>query len=233
LDTPLTWENERVMLIDTAGLRQRGRVATQLEHYSVLRALRAIERSDVVVLLLDAGQGLVAQDAHIGGYVADRGRGLVLVVNKWDLVPPQIRDQVRAQYRSSLGQLFRFAPYAPVYLVSALTAEGTAQVLRAALNVERERRREVAADELKEWLREATARHSPPASKGRAVRFFDVSQTGTSPPTLSFGVSDPQAIHFSYQRYLENALRQAFGFSGTPVRLIFRKGTASARRRPS
>ncbi|MBI3287228.1 MAG: ribosome biogenesis GTPase Der [Chloroflexi bacterium] len=230
LDTPLTWRKERVILIDTAGIRRRGRMGSAVEHYSVLRALRAIQRSDVVLLLLDAAEGTAAQDAHIGGYVVDEGRGLVLVVNKWDLVPHPMRAQARAEYEAKIGRLFRFAPYAPLSFVSALKGQGTGELLDVALKVQKERRRQVPADQLNQWLRDVVAQHAPPSAAGRPLRFYAVAQTGIDPPTFAFSVSDPQTIHFSYQRYLENALRQAFGFPGTPLRLVYRRDRKTSRR---
>lgn len=219
IDTQMTWDSQLVTLIDTAGVRRRGRVQRGVEQYSVLRALRAIERAHVVLLLLDAPEGVTAQDTHIAGYAREEARGIVLVVNKWDLMKGA--DQI--EYEKGVRQAFDFIPYAPLLFVSALTGRRVETVLETALRVYQERLRRVPTSALNGLLREAVASHSPPTKRGKKLRFYYATQAEVDPPTFVFFVNDPQLVHFSYRRYLENRLREAFGFEGTPLRMHFRR----------
>jgi len=219
IDTQMSWDSQLVTLIDTAGIRRRGRVQRGVEQYSVLRALRAIQRAHVVVLLLDAPEGVTAQDTHIAGYAMEEARGIVLVVNKWDLM----KEADASEYGKGVRQAFRFIPYAPLLFVSALTGQRVGTVLEAALRVYQERLRRVPTSGLNRLLREAVASHSPPSKRGKRLRFYYATQAEVDPPTFVFFVNDPQLVHFSYRRYLENRLREAFGFEGTPLRLHFRR----------
>jgi len=221
LDTPLQWGDRRIVLIDTAGIRRRGRIEVGVERYSVLRAIRAIERADVAMLLLDAAEGLTAQDAHVAGYIVQAYRGIVLVLNKWDLVPKDHRtfdDYVRL-----LRQNWPFIDYAPVVSISALTGQRVARAVDAALQVYEETRKRIPTALLNDLLREALQAH-PPAStvRGHILRFYYVTQAEVAPPTFVFFVSNPKAVHFSYERYLENRIRQVFGYSGVPLKMVFR-----------
>ncbi len=219
IDTQMSWDSQLVTLIDTAGIRRRGRVRRGVEQYSVLRALRAIQRAHVVLLLLDAPEGVTAQDAHIAGYAMEEARGIVLVVNKWDLM----READVSEYAKGVRQAFRFIPYAPLLFVSALTGRRVGTVLETALRVYQERLRRVPTSGLNRLLREAVASHSPPSKGGKRLRFYYATQAEVDPPTFVFFVNDPQLVHFSYRRYLENRLREGFGFEGTPLRLYFRR----------
>jgi len=219
IDTQMSWDSQLVTLIDTAGIRRRGRVQRGVEQYSVLRALRAIQRAHLVVLLLDAPEGVTAQDAHIAGYAMEEARGIVLVVNKWDLM----KEADLSEYAEGVRQAFRFIPYAPLLFVSALTGQRVGTVLETALRVYQERFRRVPTSDLNRLLREAVASHSPPSKRGKRLRFYYATQAEVDPPTFVFFVNDPQLVHFSYRRYLENRLREAFGFEGTPLRLYFRR----------
>jgi len=185
----------------------------------VLRALRAIQRAHVVLLLLDAPEGVTAQDAHIAGYAMEEARGIVLVVNKWDLM----KETDLSEYAKGVRQAFRFIPYAPLLFVSALTGRRVGTVLETALGVYQERLRRVPTSGLNRLVREAVASHSPPSKRGKRLRFYYATQAEVDPPTFVFFVNDPQLVHFSYRRYLENRLREAFGFEGTPLRLYFRR----------
>ena len=220
LDTFMEWEGKPVVLIDTAGIRRRGRIRPGVERYSVLRALRAIGRADVVLLLLDATEGVTAQDAHIAGYVLEEAKGVVIVVNKWDLLRathpiPEYAAYVR-------GQL-HFIDYAPVLFISAKTGWQVEQVLPTALRVREERMTRISTGELNRLMEEVLARHAPPSKAGKRLKFYYATQAGINPPTFVFFVNDPDLVHFSYQRYLENRLRERYGFLGTPLRLIFRR----------
>jgi len=219
IDTQMSWDSQLVTLIDTAGIRRRGRVQRGVEQYSVLRALRAIQRAHVVLLLLDAPEGVTAQDTHIAGYAMEEARGIVLVVNKWDLM----KEADLPEYAKGVRQAFRFIPYAPLLFVSALTGRRVGTVLETALRVYQERLCRVPTSGLNRLLREAVASHSPPSKRGKRLRFYYATQVEVDPPTFVFFVNDPQLVHFSYRRYLENRLREAFGFEGTPLRMHFRR----------
>ena len=223
IDTALDWHGRPVRLIDTAGIRRRGKVAggEAAERFSALRAMKAIGRSDVAILILDAPDGLTAQDAHVAGYVADEGKGLVIAVNKWDLVEKtgstfdEFSERIRAQVP--------FLDFAPVVSISALTGQRVGRVLEMALEVAAERRRRIPTGELNRVVREAAFRQTPPMVRNRRPKIFYATQVAVAPPTFVVFTSYAEHVHFSYQRYLENQLRLAFGFDGTPIRLIFRE----------
>jgi len=221
IDTQIEWEGETLVLIDTAGIRKRGRIERGVEKYSVLRALRAIDRADVVLLLIDAVEGATAQDAHIAGYILEEAKSAVVVVNKWDLVE---KDTYTMQiYLEHVYTVLRFLDYVPALFVSALTGQRVDQVLPTALRVQEERLIRITTAELNRILQEAVARHAPPSKAGKRLKFYYVTQAAVDPPTFVFFVNDPRLVHFSYERYLENQLREHYGFLGTPLRLSFRK----------
>jgi GTP-binding protein len=219
IDTALRWYGQSLVLIDTAGIRKRGKVVPGVEKYSVLRALKAIDRADVVLLVIDATAKVTAQDAHVADYVLEASKSIVVVINKWDLVPKDhttmdsYRDHVRAQ--------LKFVPYAPVVFVSALTRQRIDQVLATAVRVYQHRFQRIPTGELNDIVREATARHSPPSKGGKRLTFYYATQPTVDPPTLVFFVNDSRLVHFSYRRYLENRIRERWGFEGTPLRLRF------------
>ena len=221
IDTQLEWEGEPLVLIDTAGIRRKGRIQRGVEKYSALRALRAIDRADVVLLLLDAVEGATAQDAHIAGYILEEAKSVVVVVNKWDLVE---KDTYTMQiYTQHLFTVLRFLDYVPMLFISALTGQRVDQVLPTALRVQDARLIRVPTAELNRILQDAVARHSPPSKAGKRLKFYYATQVAVDPPTFVFFVNDPRLVHFSYERYLENQLREHYGFLGTPLRLSFRK----------
>jgi GTP-binding protein len=220
LDTQIEWEGQPITLIDTAGIRRRGRVEHGIERVSVMRSMRAIDRADVVLLLIDATEDFTAQDLHIAGYVEEQKKGLVVVVNKWDLIEKD--SHTMEVYRAKAARQLDFMAYAPVVFISAKLGLRVGQVLDAALAVIEERDKRVSTAQLNKVLKDAVAKHQPPSRPGKWVKFFYATQADTSPPTFLFFCNDPKAIHFSYRRYLENELRDAFGFSGTPLRLSFR-----------
>jgi GTP-binding protein len=223
--------------VDTAGLRRRGKVAAgpAEERYSALRALRAIGRADVCVLVLDARDGLAAQDAHVAGYVVEEGVGLVLALNKWDLVEKD--DKTFEQYVARIRAEAPFLDFAPMVAISALTGQRVARILEAALAVAAGRRRRVPTATLNRVLSDAVARHPAPAVKGRRPRFMYATQAAVEPPTFVVFAAEADAVHFSYKRFLENRLREAFGFEGAPLRLVFRERSRvelePRRRRPT
>ncbi|HEV2127141.1 MAG TPA: ribosome biogenesis GTPase Der [Thermomicrobiales bacterium] len=220
LDTIIEWEGEQLTLIDTAGIRRRGRVEEGIERFSVMRSMRAIDRADVVLLVIDATEDFTAQDLHIAGYIEEQKKGIVVVVNKWDLVEKDSRSM--DEYRERARRELDFMPYAPLVFISAKTGQRVGKVLEMALGVIEERNRRVNTAALNRMLKDAVTKHPPPSKPGKWVRFFYATQADTAPPTFVFFCNDPKAIHFSYRRYLENELREAFDFSGTPLRISFR-----------
>ncbi len=236
IDTVVEHNGHQLTLIDTAGIRRRGRVGPGVEKYSVLRATRAIERCDVAVLLVDATEGITAQDVHVAGAIHEAARGVVVVINKWDLIkakraehragtaPPLEDEPPDAQeFKETVKRDLKFIPYAPVIFAAAKTRYHVANILDAALKIAEERTRRIPTAKLNEVVKNAVLRHPPTHVKGRTLRVYYVTQAEISPPTFIFFVNDPELLHFSYERYLENQLRQAFGFEGTAVRLRFRQ----------
>jgi GTP-binding protein len=223
IDTKLAWGRSEIVLIDTAGIRRRGKVASgpAAERFSTLRALKAIGRADVAVLVIDAVEGLTAQDAHVAGYIVEEGRGLVIAVNKWDLVAEKT-DRTFDQYVEWIHNEVPFLDFAPIVSISAKTGQRVGRVLEMAIDIWGERRKRIATAELNRVLRAATERQVPPIVRGRRPKIFYGTQAAVAPPTFVFFANDAAAIHFSYRRYLENRLRAEFGFDGTPIRLVFR-----------
>jgi GTP-binding protein len=223
IDTRLDWGRSEIVLIDTAGIRRRGRVASgpAAERFSTLRALKAISRADVAVLVIDAVEGLTTQDAHVAGYVVEEGKGLVVAVNKWDLIEDKT-DRTFDQYVEWIRSQSPFLDFAPVVSISAKTGQRVGRVLESAIDIWGERRKRVSTGELNRLLAAATERNTPPMVKGRRPKIFYATQVAVAPPTFVFFANDSDSIHFSYRRYLENRLRETFGFDGTPIRLFFR-----------
>lgn len=223
IDTRLAWGRTEVILIDTAGIRRRGKVASgpAAERYSTLRALSALSRADVAVIVIDAVEGLTAQDAHVAGYAVEEGKGVVIAVNKWDLVAEKT-DRTFDQYTEWIRNEVSFLDFAPIVSISAKTGQRVGRVLEAAVDIWAERRRRIPTGELNRLLMNATERTPPPPVRGRRPKLFYATQAAVAPPTFVFFASDASTVHFSYRRYLENRLREAFGFDGTPIRLVFR-----------
>ena len=223
VDTRLAWGRSEVVLIDTAGIRRRGKVAggPAAERYSTLRALHALSRADVAVLVVDAVEGLTAQDSHVAGYVIEEGKGLVIAVNKWDLVADKT-DRTFDQYTEWIRAEAPFLDFAPIISISAKTGQRVARVLETAVDIWGERRKRIPTGELNRVVSAATDRTPPPPVRGHRPRLFYATQAAVAPPTFVFFASDASSVHFSYRRYLENRLRETFGFDGTPIRLVFR-----------
>ncbi|MBI2780329.1 MAG: ribosome biogenesis GTPase Der [Chloroflexi bacterium] len=224
IDTRLPWGRTEIVLIDTAGIRRRGRVAggADADKFSTLRSFRAISRADVAVLLIDAVDGLTAQDMHIAGFVVDEGRGLVIAVNKWDAVEEKTGTTFD-QYVEWIRHEAPFLDFAPIVSISAKTGLRVPRILELAVDVWAERRRRVSTGELNRIVGDATARQEPPAVKGKRPKLFYATQVAVAPPTFVFFAREAGSVHFSYRRYLENRLRDVFGFLGTPIRLVFRE----------
>jgi GTP-binding protein len=223
IDTRLEWGRSELVLIDTAGIRRRGKVASgpAAERYSTLRALKAISRADVAILVLDAVDGLTAQDAHVAGYVLEEGKGLVVALNKWDILPDK-EDRTFDQYVASLRRSSPFLDFAPIVSISARTGQRVGRVLELAVDIWGERRRRISTGELNRLVADAVDRQVPPLVRGHRPKVYYATQVGVAPPTFVFFCSNSAELHFSYRRYLENRLRDAYGFDGTPVRLVFR-----------
>jgi GTP-binding protein len=220
LDTQIQWEGQPVNLIDTAGIRRRGRVEQGIERVSVMRSMRAIDRADVVVLVIDATEDFTAQDLHIAGYVEEQKKGLVVAINKWDLIEKD--HTTMDDYRAKAKRELDFVSYAPVIFISAKLGQRVGQVIETALSVLEQREKRVSTAALNKLLKDAVAKHQPPSRPGKWLKFFYATQADTAPPTFIFFCNDPKQIHFSYRRYLENELRETFGFEGTPLRISFR-----------
>jgi GTP-binding protein len=220
IDTPFEYGDSKLTLIDTAGIRRRGRVEAGVEKHAVMRAQAAAQRADVALVLIDAGEGLTAQDAHIAGLVADSYVGIVLVANKWDLSPPE--PVYRKEFSRIVRHRLRFAPWAPLCFVSAKEATGIDAMLAEALHVGEERQKRLPTAEVNAIVQRAIGDRSPPSTRGRKLKVLYVTQAQVTPPTFVFFVNDASLLHFSYQRYLENQLRKAYGFDGTPLKLVFK-----------
>jgi GTP-binding protein len=220
IDTPFEFEGHQLLLVDTAGIRRRGRIEKGVERHSVQRAERAIDRSDLVVLVIDRSEVMAAQDAHIAGYAADRHKGLIFVVNKWDLATP---EEDRHQIGRWLDRHYSFAPWAPVLFTSALTGEGVTDVLELAVHIAEVRTRRVQTSDLNRALQRAMHEHGPPTVGHKRLKMMYATQPEVSPPTFVLFVNDPALLHFSYRRFLENRLRETFDFEGTGIKLVFRR----------
>ncbi len=220
IDSQLVWHGREFTLIDTAGIRRRGRIAPGVEKYSVLRAIKALNRADVGLLLIDAGEGFTAQDAHIAGMLAEAEAGVIVLVNKWDVLEKETHTLF--DFEKKLRQDLDFLPYASILFISAQTGQRVNRILPLVVQVNEARHRRVATSQLNKMLRDAVYHHPPPGKGGNRLKLLYVTQPEVAPPTFVFFVNKPEWVHFSYRRYLENQLRERFDFAGTPVRLVFR-----------
>jgi GTP-binding protein len=226
IDICLERDGRRYILVDTAGIRKRSRVEKGVEYYGVKRALRSIDRADVVLLIIDAETGIVEQDKKIAGYIEESGKGVIIVINKWDSAMKIIDN--RRDFEVYVRTQLDFISYAPLRFVSALTGEGVDHILKDVDAVCSEQNKRLTTSNLNSWLNEVVYLNPPSGVGKQGVKFYYATQVGTKPPVIACFVNNPNMVHFSYKRYLERQLRQAYGFEGTPVRLVFR-----ARRRSS
>lgn len=218
IDSVFKYHNEEFVIIDTAGIRKKGKVFESVEKYSLLRSLKAIDRSDICLLVINAEEGVVEQDKHIAGYALEKGKGLILVVNKWDTVEnPNIKD-----YTTMLRNEFQFLRYAPIVFLSALTKKRIHTLMPEVLKVAENIQREVKTSILNDVINDSYALNLPPSYKGKRLKIYFVHQAGIKPPKFVFQVNHKGLVHFSYERYLENKLRENFDFSGTPIVLQFK-----------
>ncbi len=221
VDTPVRVDGKPFLLIDTAGIRRKGKVSARLEKFSVVKALRSLERCDVALILMDAGEGITDQDLTVAGYAVDRGRGCVVLLNKWDLVEKDSRTA--AEYLKRLRSEAPFLNFAPAMTISALTGQRVSKIFGLIEEVYAQYTRRVATGPLNRILARALERNEPSLYRGRRLKFYYVSQVSTRPPTFVCFVNYPEAVHFSYRRYLINQFRREAGLDKTPLRLLFRQ----------
>jgi GTP-binding protein len=220
LDTPLVFAGRSYTLIDTAGIRRKARIADRLEHYSVVRSLGSIDRGDIIIYLIDATEGVTSQDAQILAYAAERGKALILAVNKWDAAAPEKKDP-RA-YREEVYYRLAFVDYAPVKFISAATGQGVGKMMAAVKSVAAVYRLKIPTSPLNQALRAIFAKNPPPLARGKAVKFFYGTQVAVAPPTFALFVNFSAGVGATYQRYLIHQIREALGLEGSPVRLVIR-----------
>jgi GTP-binding protein len=220
VDTFFSFEGNDYLFIDTAGLRRKSRIRENIERYSIVRAVAAVERCDVCILLIDAEEGITDQDTKIAGIAHERGKAAVIAVNKWDKIEKDTHTM--REFEKTLQVELAYMPYAPKIFISAQTGQRVNKLFELIYTVYQNNAMRVATGVLNEVVVEATAIHPPPADKGRALRIFYATQVSVKPPTFVFFVNDGKLFHFSYKRYLENKIREAFGFAGTPIHFIIR-----------
>ena len=221
IDTPFEWDGDKYTLIDTAGIRRKSKIYEDIERYSVIRAIAAIERSDVCLLLIDAVEGLTEQDKKVAGEAHEAGKGIIIVVNKWDLVEKET-NTMRDFTRKIQAELL-FLSYAPVLFISALKKQRLGQVMGMIKVVAENRMLRVPTGQLNSLIADAMLMNNPPSDKGKRLKIYYAAQVGVAPPLFSFSINSRELMHFSYSRYLENRIRDAYGFEGTSLKFIFRE----------
>ena len=221
IDTKLTLDGQEYTLIDTAGIRKRGSVEPGVEKYSVLRAMQAIERCDVAILVIDAESGITAQDTHIAGYINEAWKSVLVVINKWDLIE---KDHVTAiDYEKHVRRELNFLPYVPILFISAKTGQRVHQVLPLVYEIQQERIRKLPTAQLNKILVNAQDKHQSPSGTGKPLRIYYGTHVNTAPPTFLLYCNEPSLAHFTYMRFLENQIRETFPFKGTPIKIILKK----------
>ena len=220
IDTKFKYNHEDITVIDTAGMRKKGKIYESVEKYSLIRSLKAIDRSDVCVLVIDASTGIIEHDKHIASYALDAGKGIVICVNKWDTINNPDSD-IR-KWKEDIKNEFQFIPYAHTVFLSAKTKKRLSGLMPEVINAYNNNRKEVKTSLLNNIIMEAVSMHEPPSYKGKRLKIYFVSQTGTCPPKFTFSVNNKGLVHFSYERYLENQIRNNIDFDGTPIMLQFK-----------
>ena len=221
VDTAVTWQDQEYVFIDTAGLRRKSKVKEDLERYSVIRAVTAVERADVVLILIDAEEGVTEQDAKIAGIAHDKGKGIIIAVNKWDAVEKD--DKTMYRHSDRIRQVLSFMPYAELMFISAKTGQRVERVFSMIDMVLENNSMRIATGVLNKIVMEAVAMQQPPSDRGKRLKIYYVTQVAVKPPTFVVFVNDKKLMHFSYTRYLENRIREAFGFRGTSLKFIIRE----------
>jgi GTP-binding protein len=220
VDMKIQYEGIDITLIDTAGIRRRGKIEPGVEKYSVLRSIKAIERADVALLMIDASSGITSQDTHIAGFILDAWKSCVVLVNKWDTIEKD--NYTMDAYAKHIRQELNFMDYVPFLFISATTGQRVDKVLPLALQVQEERLMRLATSKINKVIHEAQDRHPSPSRSGRQMKMYYGTQVRSDPPTFLIYVNDPKLGHFSYRRYLENQIREEYGFLGTPIRIVFK-----------
>jgi GTPase len=218
VDTSFEYNGQKMLLIDTAGVRRRGKVERGVEQYSVVRTFRAIDRADVVLMIMDATEFATAQDTHIAGYIQEAAKGIIIIVNKWDL----IEEKDLAAWTQKVKNEFKFASYAPILYTSAKTGQGVDKIMPLAIQIYQERQKRLSTSTVNNVIQQAVAAHNRPNLHGKQLKIFYATQAEVNPPTFVFFTNNAEIVHFSYKRFLENTIRKAFGFAGTPIKLNFK-----------
>lgn len=221
VDTPMMHHGKEYIFIDTAGLRRKNKIKEELEHYMIVRTVSAVERADIVVLLIDAKEGVTEQDAKIAGIAHDRGKAVIIAVNKWDAI--EKNDKTVNEYTAKIRNVLSYMPYAEILFISAQTGQRLPRLFEMIETVSENHSLRIATGVLNEIMSEAVAMQQPPSDKGKRLRLYYITQVGVKPPTFVIFVNDKELMHFSYTRYIENQIREAFGFRGTPLRFIIRE----------
>ena len=221
IDTAVTFNHKEYVFIDTAGLRRKARITEEIERYSVIRTVAAVERCDVAVVVIDAAEGVTEQDAKIAGIAHERGKGIIIAVNKWDSI--EKNDKTIYEHRNKIREILSFIPYAEIVFISALTGQRLPKLYEEIDKVIENQNKRIGTGILNEIMMEATVLQQPPTDKGRRLKLFYVTQVSVKPPTFVIFVNDKKLMHFSYTRYIENKFREAFGFDGTSVKFIIRE----------
>ena len=221
IDTDIKYNGREYVFIDTAGLRRKNKIKEELERYSIIRAVTAVERADVVIIVIDATEGVTEQDAKIGGIAHERGKGIIIAVNKWDAIEKD--DKTIYKHTEKIRQILSFMPYAEILFISAKTGQRTGRIFETIDVVLENNSMRVATGVLNEIMAEAVAMQQPPTDKGKRLKLYYITQAAVKPPTFVIFVNDKNLMHFSYTRYLENKIREAFGFKGTSLKFIIRE----------
>ena len=223
IDEKLRWHGQDFTIIDTAGIRRRGKIDQGIEKYSVLRAIKTLRRADVALLLIDGEEGVTAQDAHIGGMLVEENVGVILIVNKWDAVEKDTHTM--PAYEADVRRELAFLSYAPLLFISAETGQRVNKILETVMAVYEARQTRLSTSEMNDLMRDIVAHHPPPTKAGTQLKFYYATQVAVAPPTFVFFVNRPEMLHFGYERYMENRIRERYPFTGTPIRLLFRGRT--------
>ena len=218
VDSILKYHDEEYIMIDTAGMRKKGKVFESIEKYSLFRSLKAIDRSDICLVVINAEEGITEHDKHIAGYAIERGKGLIFVVNKWD----KVKDSTIQEFEKLMREEFQFATYAPIVILSALTKKRIHTLMPEIVKVKENIKKEIKTSLLNDTIQDAYQLNLPPTYKGKRLKIYFTSQTGIKPPKFTFRVNNKGLVHFSYERYLENKIRENFDFEGTPIILQFK-----------
>lgn len=221
IDTAVTWNEKEYIFIDTAGLRRKSKIKEELERYSIIRTVTAVERADVVVVVIDANEGVTEQDAKIAGIAHERGKGIIIAVNKWDSIEKD--DKTIYKYTNRIREILSFLPYAEIMFISARTGQRLTKLFDSIEVVIQNRNLRISTGVLNEIMMEATALQQPPSDKGKRLRLYYITQVAVKPPTFVIFVNDKELMHYSYTRYIENKIREAFGFSGTSLKFFIRE----------